>query len=120
MVDQDDSSWELLLAIADTKDGPRVVRGIGIIFSIHDPLRHVLGSTWGSPTHLRRVNTTPQAGFATLYRFFSWPDAKRLRVSQVCVLPPFQKNGTGAQLLAAAAEHARITGAVDVTVGCCD
>ena len=50
MVDQDDSSWELLLAIADTKDGPRVVRGIGVVFAMRGPLRHMLAAHGASQT----------------------------------------------------------------------
>ncbi|KAL6785843.1 HAT2 [Auxenochlorella protothecoides x Auxenochlorella symbiontica] len=79
MIDQDDDSWDLILALAKTPGGQRV------------------------------------AGFATLYSFFGWPDSKRMRLSQVFVLPAFQKRGVGRALLAAATVHAQAAGALDMT-----
>ncbi|ELR24340.1 histone acetyltransferase type b catalytic subunit [Acanthamoeba castellanii str. Neff] len=40
-------------------------------------------------------------GYATVYPFFSFPDQRRLRISQFLILPPFQKQGHGEQLLRA-------------------
>ena len=38
-------------------------------------------------------------GYTTLYKFLCWPDAWRLRLSQIIILPPFQRCGHGARLL---------------------
>jgi GNAT superfamily N-acetyltransferase len=55
-------------------------------------------------------------GFATLYNFWVFPDRRRLRVSQVLVLPPHQGRGVGSLLLRAASAVAERSGAVDLTV----
>ena len=57
-----------------------------------------------------------QRGFCTVYSFFSYPDRSRLRVSQVLVLPPFQRQGVGRGLLQAAYALADTRNALDVTV----
>ncbi|XP_022154760.1 histone acetyltransferase type B catalytic subunit [Momordica charantia] len=38
-------------------------------------------------------------GFAALYRFYHYPDSSRLRLSQILVLPPYQRKGFGRFLL---------------------
>ncbi|KAI3956963.1 hypothetical protein MKX01_000997 [Papaver californicum] len=38
-------------------------------------------------------------GFATVYRFYQYPDSSRLRISQMLVLPPYQGQGQGRHLL---------------------
>ncbi|RWW44540.1 hypothetical protein BHE74_00049690 [Ensete ventricosum] len=38
-------------------------------------------------------------GFATVYRFFRYPDSTRLRIGQILVLPPYQGQGHGCHLL---------------------
>lgn len=38
-------------------------------------------------------------GYMTVYHFYAYPDRKRPRVSQVLILPPFQRSGHGQQLL---------------------
>ncbi|KAL6006043.1 hypothetical protein ACLOJK_040088 [Asimina triloba] len=38
-------------------------------------------------------------GFASIYRFFHYPDSSRLRISQILVLPPYQGQGYGRLLL---------------------
>ncbi|PWN51996.1 histone acetyltransferase type B [Violaceomyces palustris] len=38
------------------------------------------------------------AGYTSLYRFWCWPDAARVRLSQFVILPPFQKQGHGGAL----------------------
>ena len=51
-----------------------------------------------------------------MYSFFSYPERSRLRVSQVLVLPPFQRQGVGRGLLQAAYALADTRNALDVTV----
>ena len=49
-------------------------------------------------------------GFSTVYQFYAHPFQRRLRISQVLVLPPYQRKGFGAKLLDAVrayAQHAR-------------
>ncbi|KAN0064866.1 histone acetyltransferase 1 [Thecaphora frezii] len=40
-------------------------------------------------------------GYTSLYRFWCWPDAARVRLSQFVILPPYQKNGHGGALYSA-------------------
>ena len=51
-----------------------------------------------------------------MYSFFCYPDRSRLRVSQVLVLPPFQRQGVGRGLLQAVYALADTRNALDVTV----
>ncbi|PKI84677.1 histone acetyltransferase [Malassezia vespertilionis] len=37
-------------------------------------------------------------GYTSTYRFWSWQDKTRLRISQFLILPPYQKQGHGTQL----------------------
>ncbi|OQR75230.1 histone acetyltransferase type B catalytic subunit-like [Tropilaelaps mercedesae] len=38
-------------------------------------------------------------GYCTVYKYWAYPDKQRPRVSQILILPPFQRKGLGAQLL---------------------
>lgn len=53
-------------------------------------------------------------GFCTVYRLFAWPDSSRLRVSQLLVFPPFQRQGVGRLLLEAVYKLADQEGLQDV------
>ena len=57
-------------------------------------------------------------GFATAYRLWRFPETARLRLSQVLVLPPYQRRNVGTQLMHAAYACARQHGAADLTVSC--
>ena len=57
-----------------------------------------------------------QVGFGTLYTFYAYPDKRRFRLSQILVLPPFQRRGIGAALLQGAYAMADKYDATDVTV----
>lgn len=39
------------------------------------------------------------AGYATVYRYFAYPDRTRPRVSQMLILPPYRRTGLGTTLL---------------------
>ncbi|KAK5980252.1 ATP-dependent DNA helicase chl-1 [Trichostrongylus colubriformis] len=39
------------------------------------------------------------AGYASLYRFYAYPDRVRPRIAQIMLLPPYRKRGLGAKLL---------------------
>lgn len=41
------------------------------------------------------------AGYATVYRYYAYPDRTRPRVSQMLLLPPYRRNGLGTKLLQA-------------------
>jgi histone acetyltransferase 1 len=56
------------------------------------------------------------AGFATLYRFYAFPEGTRLRLSQVLVLHPLQRRGVASTLMQAVRAVAVTHGAVDFTV----
>ena len=57
-----------------------------------------------------------QVGFCTLYTFWAYPNKTRLRVSQILVLPPHQRQGVGQALLQAAYALADQRGVLDVQV----
>lgn len=38
-------------------------------------------------------------GYTTVYRYYAYPSKQRPRISQMLILPPFQKRGLGAELL---------------------
>jgi ribosomal protein S18 acetylase RimI-like enzyme len=57
-----------------------------------------------------------QVGLCTLYTFFAYPHHQRLRLSQLLVLPPYQKQGHGQALLQAVYRLASERQALDVTV----
>ncbi|CAF3263628.1 unnamed protein product, partial [Rotaria sp. Silwood2] len=40
-------------------------------------------------------------GFITVYLYYAYPDKKRPRISQVLILPPYQRKGHGRRLLTA-------------------
>lgn len=40
-------------------------------------------------------------GFITVYMYYAYPDKKRPRISQVLILPPYQRKGHGRRLLTA-------------------
>ncbi|ONK69782.1 uncharacterized protein A4U43_C05F26660 [Asparagus officinalis] len=48
---------------------------------------------------LSGVHNMDLLGFATVYRFYHYPDSTRLRVGQILVLPPYQGQGHGRRLL---------------------
>lgn len=41
----------------------------------------------------------PFIGFATVYRYYAYPKMIRPRISQMLILPPFQKKGLGSKML---------------------
>ncbi|CAL5335097.1 unnamed protein product [Camellia sinensis] len=74
--------------------GPNVIRvvvgtmPIGHLYSRLVPLVLILGG-----------NQLRLLGFAAIYRFYDYPDSLRLRLSQIFVLPPYQRKGYGRHLL---------------------
>ena len=56
------------------------------------------------------------AGYATVYEYFAYPKNIRPRISQMLVLPPFQRQGLGAALLTSIYNHYKIMSEVkDIT-----
>lgn len=45
------------------------------------------------------------AGYATVYRYYVYPDRTRPRVSQMLLLPPYRRNGLGTRLLQSIYEY---------------
>lgn len=56
------------------------------------------------------------AAFATVHKFYVFPDRCRLRLSQVLVLPPFQGQGIGSKIIDAVYLMAESENAVDITL----
>lgn len=56
------------------------------------------------------------AGFTTVYRFYSYPDSERARLSQILVLPPYQRQGLGGKMLEAVRKLALDRSMRDLTV----
>lgn len=55
-------------------------------------------------------------GYATVYRFFRFPNKTRLRISQFIIFPPYQRQGHACYLLGCIYDRARRNNAVDVTL----
>ncbi|BES89972.1 histone acetyltransferase type b catalytic [Nesidiocoris tenuis] len=56
-------------------------------------------------------------GYATVYEYYAYPANIRPRISQVLVLPPFQKKGLGAILLSTIQDHySKVEKVLDITV----
>jgi histone acetyltransferase 1 len=55
-------------------------------------------------------------GFAALYRYYHYPDSIRLRLSQILVLPPYQKSGHGQTLVELLNKIAISENAYDLTI----
>ena len=51
-----------------------------------------------------------------MYNYYAWPDRKRLRLSQILIWPPFQRQGLGRLLLQSVYALAERINCVDVTV----
>ncbi|XP_063694896.1 histone acetyltransferase type B catalytic subunit-like [Bolinopsis microptera] len=65
---------------------------------------------WNLYTLFERVTSCGETryksiGFLSCYNYYCYPNKKRPRISQVLVLPPYQKCGHGAKLLTAMYEH---------------
>ncbi|KAE9420185.1 hypothetical protein Angca_005649 [Angiostrongylus cantonensis] len=57
------------------------------------------------------------AGYASLYRFYAYPDRIRPRFAQIMLLPQYRKNGIGAKLLNAICKDlCSLTEVLDITV----
>jgi histone acetyltransferase 1 len=55
-------------------------------------------------------------GYLSVYQFYAYPDKTRYRVSQMLILPPYQKGGHGAELLEAVyRDAAQSSSVIDVT-----
>ncbi|XP_074574479.1 putative histone acetyltransferase type B catalytic subunit isoform X2 [Curcuma longa] len=55
-------------------------------------------------------------GFATVYRFFRYPDSTRFRIGQILVLPPYQGQGYGQLIFESVYSVALSENVYDVTV----
>lgn len=78
MIDYEDPKWDFF-----------------IIFERYNP-------TMESDPHALAVSTEDRyyfAGYATVYRYFAYPNKTRPRVSQMLILPPYRRNGLGTTLL---------------------
>jgi histone acetyltransferase 1 len=62
------------------------------------------------------ADTFAFVGYTTLYKFLRYPTGWRLRVSQILILPPFQRQGHGQRLLQAVYTEAREKQFVEVNV----
>jgi histone acetyltransferase 1 len=63
------------------------------------------------------INMAPRIlGFATLYKFWVFPDRQRMRISQVLVLPPYQGTGVGKLLVESAYKIADKRNVIDITM----
>ncbi|XP_050439962.1 histone acetyltransferase type B catalytic subunit [Adelges cooleyi] len=56
-------------------------------------------------------------GYCTIYEYYAYPDKVRPRISQVLILPPFQRKGLCAKLLNSVYKHyATKSNVIDITV----
>ena len=81
-IDAGDAGWDMLLAVEDGE---------------------------GEGDKKKKPAAAAVAGMATLFSMYGFPDRIRLRVCQVSVLPPCQKQGLGMALVEAAFKVAEKT-----------
>jgi len=62
------------------------------------------------------VTTYHCVGYTTLYKFLAYPDEWKLRLSQILILPPFQRAGHGQKLLQLVYSLAEQRRAVEVNI----
>ncbi|NP_001171746.1 histone acetyltransferase type B catalytic subunit [Saccoglossus kowalevskii] len=66
------------------------------------------------------INGKPQhsvVGYCTVYKYYAYPTKIRPRISQMLILPPYQRQGHGAQLLEAIyIDHRQNPTVLDITV----
>jgi len=75
-------------------------------FVIYEKYRSASGSTYYAV-----------AGYSTVYEYYAYPDRVRPRISQMLVLPPFQRQGLAANLLCSIYHHYQSQDCVaDITV----
>ena len=98
-IDARDEGWDMLLAVEDGKSRGQQGEGDG-----------------GEKKNNKSKRPASIAGMATLFSMYGFPDRTRLRVCQVSVLPPCQKQGLGMALVEAAFRVADERGCLDVTV----
>lgn len=56
-------------------------------------------------------------GYATVYRYYAYPDKMRPRISQILIMPPYRRNGIGTALLDSIYNHYKPNKAtLDITV----
>ncbi|XP_044471152.1 histone acetyltransferase type B catalytic subunit-like isoform X1 [Mangifera indica] len=55
-------------------------------------------------------------GFTALYRFYHYPDSTRIRLSQILILPPYQRKGYGSYLVEVLSNVAIAENVYDFTV----
>jgi len=56
------------------------------------------------------------AGFCTVFRFYAYPERIRPRVSQILMLPPFQKMGLGSEMLKAITSQYQMNEVLEITM----
>ena len=63
-------------------------------------------------------NTTTYhiVGYTTLYKFLSYPNDWKMRLSQILILPPFQRSGHGQKLLQLVYQEAEKRGMIEVNI----
>ncbi|KAJ3709372.1 hypothetical protein LUZ61_013077 [Rhynchospora tenuis] len=83
---------------------------------VTDPRWEIYVAVKRSPENGLSNSKVEMLGFATVYHFFYYPDASRMRIGQILVLPPFQSQGYGRLLLEAINSVAISKNAHDITV----
>ncbi|GAB2219687.1 hypothetical protein Droror1_Dr00007324 [Drosera rotundifolia] len=63
-----------------------------------------------------QVSEARLLGFAAVYRFYHYPDSSRLRLSQILISPPYQRQGYGIGLLETITKAAAAENVYDFTI----
>ncbi len=125
-IDEDpEARWDVAIAIKTTSDGASVpVWGVYTTTTAH---HHCTPSLHTITVH-HHAHTHTQVGYCSTYTFHILPGGgtstqhssgtqHRLRLSQMLVLPPYQRSGIGSRLIQAVYKLADMRDAYDVTVG---
>ena len=95
-IDSSDTIWQLLLIFERRQPLGKAASSAKAVTAAAAAGATMASAEAAHASSEARYFTT---GYTTLYKFFHFPSSYRLRLSQILILPPFQRRGHGKYLL---------------------
>ena len=95
-IDSSDTIWQLLLIFERRQPLGKAASSAKAVTAAAAAGATMAAAEAAHASSEARYFTT---GYTTLYKFFHFPSSYRLRLSQILILPPFQRRGHGKYLL---------------------
>jgi histone acetyltransferase 1 len=95
-IDSSDTIWQLLLIFERRQPIGKAASSAKAVTAAAAAGATMVAAEAAHASSEARYFTT---GYTTLYKFFHFPSSYRLRLSQILILPPFQRRGHGKYLL---------------------